>query len=392
VKNILRINIEGNRVFGLDILRAAAILFVLLTHAKELVHHSFTKYVELFIFDGVSIFFVLSGFLIGGILIRTILKNGASLKTLTNFWIRRWFRTLPNYLFILSILIILNLLFVKDFKFNEVLNYFIFSQNLYYPHPDFFPEAWSLTTEEWFYLLTPTIIFLLMTVSHSSIKLNLIYTALAILIFVTLFRYYRFSNLTEVRLRDWDMDFRKQVITRLDSLMYGVIGAYIAYYYKSVWLKYKNSLLLIGLFLFSVLKTLEIFNLEGLGIYKYVFSFSLESTATLCLLPYLANFKQTGGKLFKPITYMSLTSYSMYLINLTLVTSWIMGIGHIRFSLPWIPSHSIYMGIAKFFDVFAFFIITSVLSILIYKYFELPFTALREKVEAKKNFVEVRPV
>ena len=55
--------------------------------------------------DGVSIFFVLSGFLIGGILIKVLETEPATFKTLFNFWIRRWFRTLPNYLFILLILI-----------------------------------------------------------------------------------------------------------------------------------------------------------------------------------------------------------------------------------------------------------------------------------------------
>ena len=46
--------------------------------------------------DGVTIFFVLSGFLIGRILIRTF-GAGASVSSLTTFWVRRWFRTLPAY-------------------------------------------------------------------------------------------------------------------------------------------------------------------------------------------------------------------------------------------------------------------------------------------------------
>jgi peptidoglycan/LPS O-acetylase OafA/YrhL len=88
----------NKRIFGLDILRASAILFVMLSHSRAFIDpHAGTYYYGLFILDGVDLFFVLSGFLIGGILIRTINDKGLTWVQLTNFWTRRWFRTLPNY-------------------------------------------------------------------------------------------------------------------------------------------------------------------------------------------------------------------------------------------------------------------------------------------------------
>ena len=56
--------------------------------------------------------------------------------------------------FILLILILCQFLIAKDIG-QVNFRYFIFSQNLYQPHPLFFPEAWSLSIEEWFYLTFP---------------------------------------------------------------------------------------------------------------------------------------------------------------------------------------------------------------------------------------------
>ena len=97
--NLFRIKILGNRVFGLDLLRCGAILLVLSVHFVEsITPNEVTKFYFTYLHvDGVGLFFVLSGFLIGTILIKDFLKYGISFSTLLNFWKRRWFRTLPNY-------------------------------------------------------------------------------------------------------------------------------------------------------------------------------------------------------------------------------------------------------------------------------------------------------
>ena len=113
--NFLKIEINSSRIYGLDILRAFAILFVVLDHSKHTLQNSnseiisgisqsYSWYIRYLVFDGVSIFFVLSGFLIGSILIKTFDRGDLSFKSLVNFWIKRWMRTLPNYLFIHSLL------------------------------------------------------------------------------------------------------------------------------------------------------------------------------------------------------------------------------------------------------------------------------------------------
>src|SRR5258708_1726234 len=103
---IFKTQTEHKRIYGLDILRAIAILLVLYSHSIPFLSGIFSsKLLSLPIIDGVSIFFVLSGFLIGGILIKIIEKEGVSKVGLLNFWIRRWMRTLPLYYFVLTLLI-----------------------------------------------------------------------------------------------------------------------------------------------------------------------------------------------------------------------------------------------------------------------------------------------
>ena len=60
-------------------------------------------------FLGVELFFVLSGFLIGQILLRTVLVS-PFLPTVKIFWSRRWFslRTLPAYYVVMTILLVLS--------------------------------------------------------------------------------------------------------------------------------------------------------------------------------------------------------------------------------------------------------------------------------------------
>jgi len=102
LKNFFALHINPNRIYGLDILRAFAIFFVVLAHASSFLTQPLQDILWHFQYDGVSIFFVLSGYLIGGILIKIIENKGATFKNLFNFWLRRWLRTLPNYFLVLS--------------------------------------------------------------------------------------------------------------------------------------------------------------------------------------------------------------------------------------------------------------------------------------------------
>lgn len=381
MKNIFKIDIDEGRVYGLDILRCLAILWVVIGHGNILLPERVSRYINYILFDGVAFFFVLSGFLIGGILAKTLEKKGASFKALLNFWVRRWFRTLPTYFLVLILLSGLWLTVSDNFTLRSINRYFFFSQNLFSRHPDwFFPEAWSLSVEEWFYLLVPISIFSLAGMNILTNKRAILFTAVFILVTVTSFRLYRYHNMPLTNIDDWDLVFRKQVFTRLDSLMYGVIGAYVAFYYKAKWLRFKHSMLFIGI---GTLLVQQYFPFEpGSGMYLCTFSFSVTSCATLFLLPFLSDYKHGKGMLFTAITYISLISYSMYLLHLSVVLGWVMYLLHLILvqvkALRLIDLTSLYpyFYIIKYM---LYWISTIAFSILLYKFYEMPMTGLRDK-------------
>jgi peptidoglycan/LPS O-acetylase OafA/YrhL len=162
MKNLLRIEIPSNRIFGLDLLRAIAILAVIFGHGQQFLPSPFKSVFYYLAPDGVTIFFVLSGFLIGNILLKMLQHDPLQKRLLFQFWKRRWMRTLPNYYLALIILCIVHLLFDPSFTMQSAWKHFIFSQNLLTNQDSsFFQESWSLSIEEWFYLLIPALLFLL---------------------------------------------------------------------------------------------------------------------------------------------------------------------------------------------------------------------------------------
>lgn len=114
MKGLLKLDYSKNRIFGLDLLRVSAIIIVLIGHGKFILPKELRFYHNFLKFDGVTIFFVLSGFLIGGILIKILEEESHKKNKLAHFWVRRWLRTLPNYYLILFTLIIL------EYTFQEV--------------------------------------------------------------------------------------------------------------------------------------------------------------------------------------------------------------------------------------------------------------------------------
>lgn len=372
LKNFFKIELDKHRVYGLDILRCFAILFVVFDHSNGFLSGRVKDIFESFVFDGVSIFFVLSGFLIGGILLKTLEIQKAGFKTLFDFWIRRWFRTLPNYILVLTLLCILTWCFGDPSLLFGVYKYFIFSQNFASIHPPFFPEAWSLSVEEWFYLLIPAFVIASIVLFRISPKMSIFGLAIFVLVFVTAYRFSYHYLIAIDNIDKWDLYLRKQVITRLDSIMYGVIGAFAHFYYKRQWLAYKNFLFVAGITLIFISQFYLKRVMPIQSYYNNVFSFSLTSFATLLTIPFLSEVKSGRGFIYQSVTYISVASYSMYLLNLSVIKFFIID------KIDWgmISSNLEVVAALKYM---VFWVLVVLLSILLYKYFEMPVTSLREK-------------
>ena len=130
---------------------------------------------------GVDLFFVLSGFLIGKIILKQLEKRKTTFKDFGYFWFRRWFRTLPNYYLVLTINILLYFLFYGNIV-PSVWRFFVFLQNFSEGQIDFFTESWSLSIEEFSYVLGPLLLYVsLLFFKHcTKHKLFLLVTGLII--------------------------------------------------------------------------------------------------------------------------------------------------------------------------------------------------------------------
>lgn len=358
----MKLQTDIHRVFGLDLFRAIAIVLVVLGHGSFILDNTFLEgFPNIKMIDGVDMFFVLSGFLIGGILLKEINKGDKfSSYSLIQFWKRRWFRTLPNYYLIL----LLNYVVVKYGIIDEDINQFnfhflTFTQNFNSPFYDFFWESWSLSIEEWFYIFTP----ILMAVCYKvfSSKTSFLLTTLIMITFPLLYRIY--SHNPHIDAFWWDVTFRKTVLFRLDSIGYGLLAAWSFRYYHEKWIKIKLPALLIGI---GIIIFILNYTSSPNTFYKQTIYFSLVPLAVMLFLPIANNYKKAKGIIPITVQHISKISYSMYLINLALVAE------IIRKNFQ--PNGG-FDGILKYLLFWAIVISAST---ILFKYFEKPVMDLRE--------------
>jgi peptidoglycan/LPS O-acetylase OafA/YrhL len=157
----------------------------------------------------------------------------------------------------------------------------------------------------------------------------------------------------------------KVVIYRMDSVAFGLLGAFVKYYYSKSWFKSRNFAFIIGLILWSII--LYSTWLPNDFITK-IFKTSMQSFGCLLLLPKFDSIKTAPRLLTRIVTHISLISYSMYLINLALVAEVIRD--HF---LPYnVQTAWIMYGV--------YWIVILIVSTLLYKYFENPILNLRDRV------------
>src|SRR4051812_27124509 len=366
---------ESGRVFGLDLLRAAAIMMVVCAHGFVVLYPHFGEPLGFFGhggFYGVELFFVLSGFLIGQILIRAAgdLDRAANVAS---FYVRRWFRTLPLFFLFL----IVNVVFERLFRAHAVgvgegLSHGFFLRNLTGFHMTFFPESWSLAIEEWFYLLFPAALWLglKLTKRFDAVFLSAAFSFLA---FSTIARLVTAPDPAAT----WSDDLRMVVIYRFDALMIGMLGAWLSLRFQKTWLRlapvcaFGGVVLLVAMY--ATLWKIENGHLQfgDDSYFARTIRFSLVSLGFALLLPWASAWKLAGENPGSTaVRKIALWSYGLYLVHLPvflLVTR--AGLGA---DAP--------MSLAKALGSFALQIGGAILlSALLYRFFEAPCTRVREK-------------
>lgn len=124
--------------------------------------------------------------------------------------------------------------------------------------------------------------------------------------------------------------------------------------------------------------------IEVSTMYICVFSLTVNALATLMLMPYLSELKIGTGIRYKIITYISLISYSLYLLNYSLVKDIIVRNGIVKPLMHFnITQNEIFLvSIGYFF----YWLLVIFGAILMYKHIELPFIKLRDKKLRKTGF------
>jgi len=333
---------------------------------------------------GVDLFFVLSGFLIGGILLKHIENEQTELKHIFYFWVRRWFRTLPNYFLVLVLNIILFYL-LYDYVIDDIERFFLFLQNFISPHLEFFPEAWSLSIEEFAYLLGPIILIIQVHLLRIDKKAYLfLFMTFGVILISSFSRYLYYleysTNLNAVfsDYSDWSKNIRKVVVYRIDSIYYGFLMVYISRYFGSIWNKFRHHALIIGLLMFFGLHALiwlYAIQPENYPCFYLIGYLPLVSLSLLMLFPYFSNWK-TGGLICKYVTRLSKISYSLYLVN---------------FSLIYIPiEYTIDINTLEIYEkliVLSIYLITSLgLAEALYRFYEKPIMDLRNHKSLMRYF------
>jgi peptidoglycan/LPS O-acetylase OafA/YrhL len=363
------------RKAGLDLLRAVAILLVVFHHGHTLFLIPFMPPLP----DGVDLFFVLSGYLIGGILIKGIARSeGFTMAALRVFWFRRWFRTLPAYGFVL--LLNAGILWVELTRnhtirasikqvvlIDKLWTYCFFVQNLFTNLTSgFFPESWSLSVEEWFYLLIPLLLLFFLRLKLP-VQRAILWAVLILIVVPTCLRFIAPNN----ELQTGWMTTRMVVVMRLDAIGFGVLMAYIGYYKPALWKQMAGSFLFLlggltlcyGGFLF-IYGGYNYFNSVAL---TNVFFFTLTSIGAMLMLPALSHWQPRSRLLVKIITHISLISYSMYLLNQSVI------VGLIQHVMPADASQS-----TRFIAYLVYWACTIGGSTLMYHYIEQPFMRFRD--------------
>ena len=347
------------RLQGLDLLRCIAILVVLFLHSLEATHISPSSlYYQLSEYGwiGVDIFFVLSGFLIGHQVFKT--NFNLPLRVLMqNFWVKRWFRTLPLYFVVLITYIFIKPLVGFQFSSEHTWSYFFFLQN--YLGPKDFIQSWSLCVEEQFYIVFPLLIFILKAHRFKA-WVWLVPIGLSIYLRYWSFDYYEINTLTKL-----SHYIRFMTHNHLDGICFGV---FLAKTYGH-WIEFskKNYQLLSIVGVVFTLATLWWIGPNPFGLKGVLAYFLLSVGASISLmgfyhlsLPNWLNF---------PVYWISITSYGLYLWN-NLMASVVMKIGK---NLP------------SFLSITIFFILSFILAFITYKLIEEPWLNKRKAFLLPEN-------
>ncbi|MDQ6786226.1 MAG: acyltransferase [Acidobacteriota bacterium] len=357
--------ISPARLPQLDFLRAVAIILVIGNHSSICPPEAslfFNRITTVWFrggWTGVDLFFVLSGFLISGLLFNEYKKRGD--VDIKKFLVRRGFKIYPAFWFLILTTFVINLLTGEMIWRGGYLSELLFIQNY---HPGIWQHTWSLAVEEHFYIFLSLLFSLFLFLDRKSHKNSFDFIPklfFAIAAICLLFRFITAAYLPfhyEVNI--------EQTHLRIDSLFFGVFLSYLwnlRGLSASEFLE-KNKILI---------------GLAGATCFVPAFVFELEETAWMwtigltmlylgagCLLLALLKTDFRESKILHLIARIGKYSYSIYLWNLPV---------HI-----WLMKFTNFAADNWFLYAFIYWTGTFILGIGTAKLVEYPVLRLRDKI------------
>jgi len=371
---------------ALDGLRALAITMVFARHYGGGAHGGLLlrlfNDVRTYGWIGVDLFFVLSGFLITGILYDT----QADSKYFKRFFARRAFRILPVFYIVFVILLLLTPIFKYEWRWGhltfalylgnifanfDLSLYGIFSAN----HPTAtvsISHFWSLCVEEQFYLLWPLVVWFIRD------RIRLIQVAAALSVVAVALRFAMLGHFPLEIAAYWSF---RNLPFRMDSLLIGAILALVLrgpnadrWQRSSKWF-----------FLLASAGVAAIFMLPGQAAVYWVNAIGLTLLA-LASAGLIGSTLRSGSPAFrlfyyKPLRILGKYSYGFYVYHLLFAKAWL---GFLIFLAAKFHSLAIAGLIALPFN----FAITFIVSKLSYDLIEVRFLRLKRHFEYDSELVE----
>ena len=304
------------RSLGLDVLRVAATACVLVSHFGAFAAgHWQLPHADLMFIGGpfgLAGFFVLSGYLIGGLLLR-IVEAGPDFRAWRGFTLRRLLRVLPTYLLWLVVLVLLDPP-TRPIHAGVFLHYATLTQNFAWPMVvnDWFGVSWSLTIEVWFYLAFGALS--LAAAARWGMR-GLWVVLLGFLLLPLMARACMPTGLP------WDAWVRKVALLRLDAIASGVAVAVAVHRIR--WLDrhrfvlgLAGAVVLTGVLLWW---TLVVRGFELHSWFARTFVFDALQLGVALLVPALLQLRSASARVRAFWAWLSDATYAIYLVHLSLL-------------------------------------------------------------------------
>jgi peptidoglycan/LPS O-acetylase OafA/YrhL len=306
----IEINDKARNIPSLDGLRAISILLVVIAHSSE----NFSRWIRLplgtyllFGHLGVSVFFVISGFLITSLLLKE--WNATGTIGLKRFYVRRAFRIFPPFYLYLGIILVLVLAGVFQTPLRAFFFAAIYCTDYYLgPGADFvgLQHTWSLSVEEQFYLLWPAALLLLG-------KRRGVYLAAFLILISPFIRGVTYLILAPQHRAMVDRMFHSSI----DTIMFGCLLALLwqSDRFHRLLPVLTNSLLMIGSVFFLLILD-PLLETHFYGRYSLLFAMTLEGASISLITLYVIKRPDTlCGRMLNTalLRHIGVISYSLYL-------------------------------------------------------------------------------